>query len=130
MKEWDCEYLFVSTDDREGSDFFVQHYGEKCIRLDRALSHCFRDGKSLRNPEDLKDMLCEYRVDQECQKVDIEKTSKEYMTEVYLLAQCDCLLASVSGSSKMAYVLNNGKYEHMKVYNKGRIKINKGETQI
>lgn len=122
MEKWECDYLFISVDDRETSDFFVTYYGEKCIRFQRALRHYFTDGKVEKRAEI---GLCEYKYDSSIVNgiANVEETTKEYLTEVYLLAKCDCLLASISSSSQMASIIKGGKYEHVKIYDKGLITL-------
>ncbi len=110
MKKWGCERIFVSSDDREYLNKFIAHFGQRCYYMERRLLHFFEND----NPV--------YEADQ--RKIEfagstVRERSEEYLSEVYILSQCDCLYSCIGGGAQFAYLLNGGKYEHVEVYNHG-----------
>lgn len=110
IKEWNCDTIFLSCDDREYTDKFVSCFGEMCYCINRKLKHLFKDG-------DLVTDASERLVEMEGST--LRSRTEEYITEVYLLSECDCLYSSIGGGSQFAYFVNGGHYEHVEVYDKG-----------
>lgn len=110
MEEWKCDCLYLSCDDREYLDRFIMHFGDRCSYVERNLMHYFKNNRPVM---DANERSIEF-----LGKTEQDKT-KEYVTEVVLLSQCDCLCSCIGGGAQFAYLLNGGKYEHLEVYNKG-----------
>lgn len=110
MKEWECDSLFISCDDREYLNKFISYFGEVCYYTERKLFHFFRDEQVIVD-------AAERRI--EVDGITTRKRGEEYALEVYLMAQCDCLYSCRGGGSEFAYFVNGGKYEHIEVYDKG-----------
>lgn len=110
VKEWKCDAIFLSCDDREYLDKFISYFGEICYYIERKLKHLFKDG-------DLVTDAAERLV--ELEGTTIRSRTEEYMTEVYILAECDCLYSGVGGGSEFSYFVNGGRYTHIEVYDKG-----------
>ncbi len=110
LKEWNCDGIFLSCDDREYSDKFISYFGEICYCIDRKLKHLFKDGDLV---TDASERLSELTGST------LKSRTEEYVTEVYLLSECDCLYSCIGGGSQFAYFVNGGRYEHVEVYDKG-----------
>lgn len=110
MKEWNCDAMFLSCDDREYLNKFIARFGNRCCYTDRKRVHFFKNDSPVLEIAELNSEYVESTV--------LEKT-KEYIVEVYLLAQCNCLYSCIGGGAEFAYFLNGGQYEHLEVYDKG-----------
>lgn len=116
MKEWKCNKVFLSVDDCEALELLKENFGEDCFYLERPRWHYFENGKP-----NLKGMTS---ISRDCNREEaIYKRNVEYLTEIIILSKCNCLLAGMSGGTLMSYILNNGKYEEMKIYDLGMCKI-------
>lgn len=47
------------------------------------------------------------------------QSNLDYLTEMVLLSKCQCLLAGMSSGVRMALIWNKGKYENVKIFDKG-----------
>lgn len=105
MDNFNCEYIFVSCEDRYGLERMKQEFGEKCLYVEnRTLLRYFDDqGNALMKPEERR-----AEIDQES----IVKRSIDYMTEIYILSKCDSIYRVSGGGATLACLLNNRKYEH------------------
>lgn len=114
MRKFDCEYIFVSCDDRYYMERMKQEFGERCLYMaDRALPRYFDDEG---NP-----LAKEAGFEEGGQ--DAKKHSIEYLIEIYLLSVCDSLFRVLGGGSGLACLLNNRRYENCYMVDKG---INRG----
>lgn len=127
LQEWNCDSFLLSTEDRETCSIFKEKYGEKCILLERNRRHSFENNKPLnyQTLEDWKKILCEFELNEEGYMLRLKEETISYIKEVYLLARCDSLLASLSGGVYVARLINGGAYEHEKIYKKGIIHVEK-----
>lgn len=110
MKEWGCDRIFLSCDDREYLNKFIMRFGNRCCYMERKRMHFFENDSPVMEVAERAKEYAECTV--------LEKT-KEYIVEVYLLAQCNCLYSCIGGGAQFAYFLNGGQYEHLEVYDKG-----------
>lgn len=112
MREFGCEYIFVSCDDRYYMDRMEQEFGEKCLYMkDRILLRHFDDeGNPLREKDG------EFA---ETNKQSVQERSVDYLIEVYLLSVCDCLFRVQGGNSVLACLLNNRRYENYYMVDRG-----------
>lgn len=108
MKEWNCNYLFLSIDDRETCDALAKIFNKQCIVIDRPRNHFYENGLIVDDAGIIKKEF-----DREN---NVYLTAKEYIAEVALLSKCDCLLTGKSSGTQAAYIMNNGKYDHIMVY--------------
>lgn len=118
LKKWNCDYIFLSIDDRETCNIFEKRYGYKCILMERNRRHMFKN-----NTPNLEQAVyfCEFELDEKGEIAHLKEENISYIKEIYLLIKCECLLASLSGGIHFALVMNGGKYEHTKIYQKGII---------
>lgn len=114
LKKWNCDYLFVATDDREWSEEFQTKFGEKCLRLERPLQRWFKDGQPVKSKQDV---IIEF------EKVGNTKRTEDYLTEVCITVLCDCLLSTITSVSNIALLHNNSQYEHVEIINRGIIYV-------
>lgn len=114
MDRWQCDYIFISVEDREWLEAFKRSFGDKCLWVEREMGHYFDHGVPVTDPEYLAE---------EFKKVTVQKKTLDYLTEVYILSQCDALFGSLSSSMTVAQILNGGKYEHTNICYNGLIEI-------
>lgn len=112
MGEFDCGYIFVSCDDRYYLERMKQEFGEKCLYMSgRTLAHFFdEEGKPIREE---KDRAVEFAAQGERER------TTDYLIEIYLLSICDSLFRVQGGGSLLACLLNNRKYEHYYLADRG-----------
>lgn len=110
LAKWECDAIFLSCDDREYLEKISSHFGEICYYVERKLCRFFKDDKPVL---DRSEVFLE--VAQQSTRIHVE----DYIKEVYLLAQCNCLYSCIGGGSEFAYFVNGGRYEHLEVYDKG-----------
>lgn len=114
MKDWGYDYIFLSCDDREYLEKFVDYFGESCLYLERPLLHLFCNNKPNVEKEDI------YR---ELSNVSKRQQQNKYIQEIYLLAHCDSLYCCIGGGYQFAYILNGGNYKYCESYNEGLIHL-------
>ena len=105
MDKWKCERIFLSTEDACAAEKFKAEFGSVLSCTDQKrfgdtgekwLSHIEFDRK---NDKYLRGL--------------------EYLITIELLSRCNSLLAGVCTGSICAQIINNGKYEHIKMVDKG-----------
>lgn len=114
MEQWQCDYIFVSVEDREWLETFKETFGEKCIWIERELAHFFENGQPVRDNESTQIEL---------KNITTQKRILDYLTEVYVLSRCDNLFGSLSSGMTVAQILNNCKYEHVNICYNGTIGV-------
>lgn len=113
---WECDSIFICTDDRGALEYLKSKLGDVGIALDRTMHHyCEGEESLLDNP---KRFLCEYELSENDEPLNNGDASKAYLIETYLLSKCDCLLGGMAGNVRMALLLNNNKYEHVEIMEK------------
>lgn len=115
MKEWNCDFVFLSVEDREVCELFKRKFGEKCIFIERPRFCNFENGIPIL---DTLKTTREFSREQ-----NILLKTKEYIAEIVLLSECTCLLTGVSGGAQAAYIMNGNHYENIHVYKKGLINV-------
>lgn len=112
MREFDCEYIFVSCDDRYYMDRMKREFGEKCLYMEERIL--------LRHFDDEGNPLCEEDGElAETNEQTVEERSVDYLIEVYLLSVCDSLFRVQGGNSVLACLLNNRRYENYYMVDRG-----------
>lgn len=128
LLKWNCNKVFLSTDDRETLDLFIKEFGEKCIYVSRRMRHFVENGqmednnsdeKLLRKMQEYNCIVAETGMGRQALDLDVEENNFDYISEILMLAECECLIAGVAGGSQAAYIMNGGKYKHTLIYNKG-----------
>ena len=107
LSEFHYEYFFFTVDDREALETVRQHFGSACVSTERCIGHFYKDGKPI-SKEDIPSRIIEYNK----RAHDVRLRAKEYLADVYLCAQCDSFFSCGSSADMVAYLINNGKFEH------------------
>ena len=115
MDMWECDYCFLAVDDEEKLNILKENLREKCIYMTRWRRNYWKD-KRLGIDER------SYYYDEPFRYA-VSDRGIAYLTELLLLAQCDCLLAGKSSGNVFAYLKNEKKYEHVSIYEKGMIYV-------
>jgi hypothetical protein len=109
MEEWNCDYLYLATEDADIYDLFVKHFADKLILDDanRWRTTDLSGGKS--NAALFSDK--------------IEKCSdgEKYLSQIYLLSQSTCFIAGSTRGSLGVLLMSNG-FEKYYIYNLGAYK--------
>lgn len=105
MKEWNCNKVFLATEDREILNNFKNIFGDLCITFDREYPE-YKNGQMI--------SLC--RIDR---PNDHFLQGKDYLTQIVLLSQCNSFItARCSGA--IGAVMMAEHFEHVLAFNLGR----------
>ena len=104
LKERNCDLIFLATEDEEIYNKFKKHFGDSLITNNHEFFH--DTGTTL-----LSDVK---------QGRDNEKFLRgmEYLVTIYLLSECDCLVAGRTNGSAAVLMLSDG-YEYVYIYDLG-----------
>jgi hypothetical protein len=115
MKKWAIDAFFLAIDERGAFNKINEKFKKEHLYHKRPLIHKFKNGILQMEPADVYHEFGG--------KYPPEDMARDYIIETILLSQCDCLLASKSSASVIAYIMNNGQYRHAKIIDKGKIKV-------
>jgi len=102
------EYIFVSTEEHETIEAFCKEFSkEKIIFIERERLKNYNEQQG----NDIR-LLSKY-------SSSLFDNALDYLTEVYLLAKCDGLIASKAGGSLFAVGFNNNKYRYLYQFDLG-----------
>lgn len=104
LKKWECDLLFLTTEDASATEIFKEQFGERLRLVPR-----------LRYPSDVA-VTWKVRFEREH---DEYIKGEDYLIEIILLSKCNCLLSSRIGMLLVTLPLNNCKYENEYIYNLG-----------
>ena len=104
LKEWNCDTLFLTTEDASAVQMFQDRFGDR-----------LRFVPKQRFPSDVK-VTWLTRFDREH---DEYLKGEEYLLEILLLARCNCLLSGRLGILLVALPLNDRRYEQEYIYDLG-----------
>ena len=105
MKEWKCERIFLSTEDADAAERMRAEFGELLSCTDqKRFSHTGKTWLANINFERPNDRYLK---------------GLEYLITIELLSRCDSLLAGICTGSICAQIMNNGKYRHINMIDKG-----------
>lgn len=106
MKQYQCEYIFLATEDKDIFNQFQQKFGTKLLFEDQQ-----RWSKEELNQGDFL-----------AKSVSKQETNYwrgvHYLTSTYILSNCTCYLAGRTGGSKGVLIMNRG-FEYQKIYDLG-----------
>lgn len=105
-KEWDMEYIFLTSDGKYTIKMFQNVFDNKLIYIPR-----------MRFKEDIK--YNDKFPNPLYVESQINKTALDYLTEMELLSQCDALIGSVTSGLRYAVVWNNMQYAHSDILDRG-----------
>lgn len=105
MREWQCERIFLSTEDAQAAEKLKAEFGEilSCTNQKR-----FDDTREA--------WLANISFDR---PHDRYLRGMEYLITIELLSRCDCLLAGICAGSVCAQIMNCGTYEHIEMVDRG-----------
>ena len=106
LKEWNCNKIFLATEDKSIVEKFKNHFGTQCVIFDRVYVDY--------NPETDKSVAYS-RVDREN---DYFLQGKDYLTQIVLVSMCDSLVAARCGATKSVVFLAED-FEHSYFFNLG-----------
>ena len=104
MEKWNCEKVYLATEDIEILQKFKNVFKEKLIFPDF----------SLRQYNETQ-LISTIEIDR---KDDRRLKGLEYLTQIALLAQCNCFIGSGCGGTYAALLMSNG-FEHYRLYDLG-----------
>lgn len=105
MKQEECEYLYIATEDAEYLQAFQQHFGEKL----RYMQNQRYENTGTKN------------INQLGERIGIKTAAErgtDYLLEIGLLAKCHCLVAGSVGGTYGAVLLNDH-YDYQYIYDLG-----------
>lgn len=112
--KWDCQYIFVSADSREGLELFKSAFGDKCLYIDRPLERVLDNGKFT---SDFEKKLIEF--DREDGNYLLNRNI-DYICEVEIMAKCNCFFGTKGSGALFSFLINGGNYEHAEFWDKGK----------
>ncbi|MBR3525824.1 MAG: hypothetical protein IKO11_08245 [Lachnospiraceae bacterium] len=97
-REYDCDGIFLATEDAEILAALKSHFGDSLYYLEQ---------KRYSGKQDTKlGQLADY-------KEDAIMMNRTYLTAVYYLSRCSCLIAADTGGAQGAYMMSEGfEFEH------------------
>ena len=110
LTAWNCDYVFLATEEASTVKTFQEVFGDRLLINQSARVDHYSGGA-------IGDISFNRTNDKYFRGL-------EYLTNVYLLAQCTCLIGSLVGSTTGALVLNKGRYENKYIYDLGTYPYN------
>ena len=107
MREYNCKYVFMSDDSERYRKKLYEEFGNTII---------FSNREQIRGDEISVGAGVEALL-----KIDPRKYTMGYLTDMFLLASCDSILASECSTSQLVCLINNSKFENEKIYHMGTI---------
>jgi len=106
LADWNCDYVFLATEEAETVAVFKNEFQDKLLINDSARVENYQKGVYYTYISFNRDN-------------DKYLQGLEYLTTVYLLAQCTCLIGTLVGKTGGALMMNQGNYEHIYMYDLG-----------
>lgn len=103
LRKWNCEQVFLATEDKEIFEKFKKRFGDCLVFVD-----CKRYGKS-------NDWLIDQK---DFNKAQPSRQGLDYLTSIYLLSRCNCFIGTGCGARRIALYMTEG-YEEEYSYNLG-----------
>lgn len=112
LNKWGYRKFFLGIDDREWYEKIKNHYGERCITIDRCYRHMFKNGSPIL---DLEEKNIEYK------DKGIREISTEYILETLILSRLDSLYSCRGSQGIMALLMKEGDFSQIEIYDNGII---------
>lgn len=112
-KEWNMDYIFFTNEETETVQKVKDILGDVVIIMPRIRYknyHKYSDNSYDPNDSDPNPLFV---------KGQRYLTSLDYLSEMVLLSRCNAFIGAHSGGVRAALIWNNGKYEHVKIIDKG-----------
>lgn len=107
-KEWDCNYVFLTTEEEEPIELFRESFGGRLLCTERQRFSNYTG--------DIPTPLVRRN-----RELDRYYTGLEYLSEMRILSECSCLICSKTSGSIMSSIWNGGKYEHRLIIDKDSV---------
>lgn len=107
LQEWNCNKIFLATEDKSIVERFKENFGEQCAILDRVYVDY--------NPETDKSVAMS-RIDRENDQF---IQGKDYLTQMMLLTMCKSFVAARCGGTTSVAIMGEN-FEHTYFFNLGR----------
>ena len=104
MDKYRCTYIFLATEDQEIFNDVKRYFGDKLLALD--MTRYVTLGK-----QNINDMCSERNNDKYLK-------GREYLLSIWLLSQCNCLVAGNVGGTHGALLMSPG-YDYSYVFDLG-----------
>lgn len=111
MKEKQCNYVFLATEDKDILDVLKAEFGNKLLFLDQRRY----SSKDMQSDQLLAQIKAK---DKERNPI---KDALDYYAAIYLLTRCCCFIGGRTGGTKGVLLMNNG-FEYKKIYDLGLYK--------
>lgn len=105
MKKWECEKIYLMTEDTGALEAFRNEFGNKLLYIER---------KQRFSSDTVDTYTNRFNMDHE-----IYHRAEEYLAEMYALSRCHCLLAPRAGYLIPVLCMNNESYLHTYIYDLG-----------
>ncbi|MBQ6296943.1 MAG: hypothetical protein IJK81_04535 [Selenomonadaceae bacterium] len=108
LKEWNCNKIFLATEDYRFVEVFKNTFGDLCITTNK--EYVDYDSKKLVG-------LYQFNRDN-----DHFLRGKEYLTEIVILSMCNSFVGVVCQGATAALVMSNNRFENIFAFNLGQYK--------
>lgn len=105
MKLWSIDFVFLATEEQHYVEYFSAALEDKLIYLPRKRYVGWKKYTEEENPL--------YQPGRRYQ------TALEYLTEMEMLARCQCLIGSITSGLRYALIRNGARFEHVEILENG-----------
>ena len=105
MAEWNCNHIFLATEDKGAVEIFERIFGDILVYTEK---------------ERYESNVIFTQVHSFDREFDTYLKGEEYLTEMFILSKCNCLLSSRIGLLAVVLPMNAGKYENTYIYDLGK----------
>lgn len=109
MAKYGYAYLFLAVEENKSREYFRSKFGDKLLYCENILADF--DVHFVENYYTFAEAAAE--------KKGKRKAEEDYLIDILLLSTCDALLASDTSGTRVAIILNGGKYERRKIIDHG-----------
>lgn len=106
-KEWNVDFIFVTTEEEIVIEIFKKEFKEKLIFVERERYRNYNNEKII--PQ----------TNLSTRKNDKYLTGLEYLSEMYILSKCNSLIAASNSGVVAAVIMNGNQYENKYIINLG-----------
>ena len=115
--EWNCDYVLVSCAWEKTVGLFKEKMGDRAVFAKRPRKSDAQVEERLNRKKALADMTEKEKKDLgKSNRDSYRETTRGYLSEIYMLAKCDCFAGAVCGGTEGALILNGGKYEKVHIF--------------
>lgn len=105
MGAWNCDHIFLATEDKGAVEIFHNIFGENLVFTEK---------------ERYDSNVVYTQLESFDREFDAYLKGEEYLTEMYILSKCSCLLSGRLGLLAVVLPMNAGKYENTYIYDLGK----------